>query len=182
MPLRLSLPQRSSPGLLLTTVLLGLVACSPALDWREWRPQGSGIQLLMPCKPVPQMRKLRLAGQAVNLWLHACQAGAQTWGLAYADMGDPSLVGPALAEFRASAATNIAGAEGSAAPWVVPGATPHVESRRVQLQGRLPDGKAVHEQVATFSMGTTVFQATVIGEVLPADAVDNFFGSIRASP
>jgi hypothetical protein len=49
----------------------------------------------------------------------------------------------------------------------------------VALQGRLPDGRAAMEQVAVFAYGTQVYQATVLGEQLPEEAVDTFFGALR---
>jgi hypothetical protein len=161
--------------------VLTLAACSPTLDWREWRPPGSGVVLQLPCKPVPQARKLRLAGVPVQLALHACSAGGQTWALSYADVADPARVGAALNELRASALANVGAAQGQAITWLMPGATPNEQSGRLLLQGRLPDGKAVQEQVAVFAIGTTVLQATVIGESLPADGIENFFGSLRVA-
>ena len=169
-------------GFVFVSAVLWLAACTPALDWREWRPEGSGVQLLLPCKPVPQVRNVLLAGMPVRLALHACSAGGQTWAVAFTDVADPARVGPALVELRDSAMANIAGTGGTLVPWVMQGATPHPENRRLRLQGKLPDGTAVHEQVAVFAVGTKVFQATVLGAQLPDDALDSFFGSLRALP
>ena len=157
-----------------------LAGCSPALNWRDWRPAGSGLSLLMPCKPIPQVRSVQLAGQAVRLALHACSAGGQTWALAFADVGDPTRIGPALAELRNSAAANVgAAAPEPSAPLVVPGATPHAASQRWALAGRLPDGQPIRAEVAVFVRGTIVFQATVLGAELPPEGVATFFESLR---
>ena len=137
--------------------------------------------LHLPCKPVPQLRKLRLAGVPVQLSLHACSAGGQTWALAYADVVDPALVGAALVELRASAMSNLGAPEGQPVAWTLRGATPNIESRRLLLQGKLPDGQPVQEQVAVFAVGTTVLQATVLGAALPAEEVENFFASLRVA-
>ncbi len=137
----------------------------------------------MPCKPTPQVRSVRLAGQAVRLSLHACSAGGQTWALAYADVRDPAQVGPALAELRDSAAANLGGVQPQErSPLAVPGATPQPASLRWGLAGRLPDGQPVLEEVAVFARGTVVFQATVLGVQLPAEGVATFFESLRALP
>lgn len=174
-------PARRLGALLLAAWLLA--ACSPELNWRDWRPEGSGLALSLPCKPTPQTRTVQLAGQPVRLSLHACSAGGQTWALAYADVGDPARLGTALSELRDSAAANLsAGALQPAAALAVPGATPHAESGRWALQGRLPDGKPVREEMAVFARGTVVFQVTVLGETLPAEAVATFFESLRAAP
>jgi hypothetical protein len=38
----------------------------------------------------------------------------------------------------------------------------------------------VREQLALFTKGTHVFQATCLGESLPAEGVDAFFSGLRA--
>jgi hypothetical protein len=166
-------------------VVVGLAAawlagCSPTLDWRDVRPADSGVALLLPCRPTPQVRSVRLAGRTVNLALYACSAGEQTWALAFADLADPALVGPALQELQASAAANVGASTAQSLTLAVPGATPHPDSRRSLLSGRLPDGRSVQEQVAVFAVGTLVFQATVLGPSLPSEGVETFFSSLRA--
>jgi len=159
-----------------------LLACAPALDWREVRPVGGGIVLLMPCKPDSHARQVQLGPDTVRLELHACTAGGTTWALAFADVGDPARVAAALVELQASAARNLAAAELRQLPLKAEGATPNPASERVQLQGQMPDGRAVTEQVAVFAKGTRVYQAVALGAVLDAEAVDSFFGSLRLAP
>lgn len=157
-----------------------LAACSPTLNWRDVRPEGSGATLLMPCRPDEQRRDVTLAGATVRLSMSACRAGAQTWALAHADVGATSRVSAALTELRVAAAANLGASAPRTRPLDVPGATPNTASQRLQLAGHLPDGTAVQEEVAVFARGTRVFQATVIGPSLPADGVQTFFTSLRA--
>lgn len=159
-----------------------LAACAPALDWRDLRPEGSALRLQLPCKPSGQSRDLPLAGTRVNLALYACSAADQTWGLGVADVADPARVGPALAELAAAAAANLGAASAETLPLPVSGATPNAASGRKRLQGRLPDGKPVQMQVAVFTHGTQVFQATVLGERVSEDAAQTFFASLRFGP
>jgi hypothetical protein len=159
-----------------------LLACAPALDWREVRPEGSGIVLLMPCKPDSHARQVHIGPDAVRLELHACTAAGTTWALAFAEMGDPARVGPALAELQAAAARNLSASEPRPLPLKAEGATPNPASGRVQLQGRMPDGRAVTEQVAVLAKGTRVYQVVALGAALDAEAVDTFFGSLRLAP
>ena len=166
----------------LAAALPALGACAPALDWREVRPAHSQLQLSMPCKPSLQQRKVQLAGHAVVLSLHACTADDQTWALAFADFADPARIGPALSELRASAAANLDASQVEGLPLKVSGATPNPASERVALKGRLPNGKAVQEQVAVFAYGTRVYQATVIGATVSAEAAENFLTSLRVVP
>jgi hypothetical protein len=157
-----------------------LSACAPALDWREVRPKDSQVQLLFPCKPAEQARRVQLAGQSVRLSLHACSAGGQTWALAHADLGDPAHIGAALGELMASAAANLGTVPGPPEALQVAGATPHAGSVRLRLAGQLPDGKAVREEVAVFTYGTRVYQATALGADLPQEAAQTFIASLRA--
>jgi hypothetical protein len=159
-----------------------LAACAPALDWRDVRPEGSNMTLLMPCKPTAQQRPLPLAGAVVRLSLHACSADGQTWGVAHADVEDPARVASALAELRASAAANMTAGVVEPLPLQVPGATPQPGSERVRFDGRLPDGRRVQAQVAVLAQGTRVFQVTALGERLSGEAADAFFDSMRFAP
>ncbi|RVU49017.1 hypothetical protein [Rubrivivax rivuli] len=159
-----------------------LVACTPALDWRDVRPEGALVQLQMPCKPNGQSRDVNLGGSRVNLALHACAAGQLTWGLAAADMTDPARVGPALAELAASAAGNLATKGSSLQPLAISGATPNPASGLQRLSGRLPDGKPAQMQVVVFTRGTWVYQASVLGEKVDEAAAQTYFASLRFSP
>lgn len=159
--------------------LLG-AGCSPALDWREVRPDDSGAMLLMPCKPASHARRLPLAGTPVAWTLYACSAGGVTWALGFADLGDPARVGAALGELEAAALDNIGAASPERrAPLRVAGATPHPSAATLQASGRLADGAAVQEQVALFTKGTRVYQATAVGARLPAQALETFIDSLR---
>lgn len=163
----------------LSLAALLLAACSPALDWREMRPEDSGAVAMFPCRPASHARPVRLAGGEVLLTLHSCSASEVTWALAVADLADPARVGPALDELRRSAAANIAAQQAHELALVVPGATPNPASGRVALAGQRADGAAVHEQMAVFTKGTRVYQATVIGPALPAEGLEIFFGGLK---
>lgn len=156
------------------------MACSPTLDWREVRPDGSAARLMFPCKPASHARQVTLAGAAVEMSMFACTAGQATYALAFADMTDPARVTPALAELSRAASANLR-AEGppSAVPLRVPGMTPNDQATRLQIAGRLPDGRRVQEHAAFFVYGTRVYQATLMAERPDAEALDTFFGALR---
>jgi hypothetical protein len=156
-----------------------MAGCTPTLDWREVRPV-DGVVALFPCKPTALTREVTLAGQVVPLALHACSAGGQTWGVAVADVRDPARVGRTLDELRSSAASNLGAASAQPLPLQAPGATPNPSAAREALEGRAPDGRILAGQVAVFVRGTLVVQATVLGPALPAEAVETFFGGLRA--
>ena len=140
-----------------------LAACSPALDWRQVRPDGWGLQAAMPCRPDQQQRQVALAGAPVALGLVVCSAEGHSFGLASADVGDPARVAPALQALLQAAQANVQGQVLAEQAVVVPGMTPQAGAVRRQLAGRMPEGRAVREQVQVFAHGLRVFQATVVG-------------------
>lgn len=164
--------------------VLGLVwattACTPALNWREVQPKGSGLTTLFPCKPSGQARRLALAGVQVEMALYACSADDAIYSVGFADVARPQLVARALDELAWAAAHNIAATDLPAPlPLRIEGATPNLGSGRRGFSGQLPDGVPVQEQVAVFARGTRVFQVTMIGAQLDRQAVDAFFGALR---
>jgi hypothetical protein len=159
--------------------LLLLAACSPSLDWRELRPEDSGAVAMFPCRPASHAREVMLAGSRVTLTLHACSAGDTTWALAFAELGDPARIGPAPEELLAAAVANLSAGAARPLALKVDGATPHPHAQRVAFEGRLPDGRAMQEQVAVFTKGTRIFQATALGPRLPEEGMEVFFGGLR---
>jgi hypothetical protein len=168
-----------------STLWFGLAAaalaagCSPTLGWREVRPEGSGALALFPCKPRHETRDVPLAGVRVAMTFHACSAGGATWALGFADVADPARVASALDEAAAASARNLGAAAPEGLPASVPGMTPHSHARRLAVDGAMPDGRAVHGEVAVFSKGTRVYQAMVVASGPQRDAVQTFFGALR---
>jgi hypothetical protein len=174
--------RRMRPAILRATLLCALLpACSPALDWREVRPEGSATAALFPCHPKSQSRQLALAGAPTRMTLWACEAEGLNFAVAHAELGDPARVTPALAEMAAALAANLQATEVRSEPLVVPGMTPNVQARRIRITGRLPAGAPVQEEAALFAHGTRAYQATVLG-VRTQDAAQVFLDSLRVAP
>jgi hypothetical protein len=162
---------------------LVLAGCSPMLDWREMRPEGSRAQMMFPCRPASHARAVALAGATVEMSMFACSAGAATYALSFADLGDPALVTPALAELGAALPANVrAAAPAASQPLAVPGMTPNALAARWRIDGRLPDGRAVQEQAALFAHGTRVYQAAIVAPTLDPQAAEVFFSALRVGP
>ncbi len=164
-------------------VVLALTGCTPALNWRELRPEGSQVLLMLPCKPASHARRVALAGDSFEMSMFACSAGETVYALSFADVKDPARVGAALDELGRAAQSNLLSPSGAASALAtVAGMTPQSQSAQWRLSGRLPDGRAVQERVVLFSHGTRVYQATMLGAALDAEAQETFFGALRVVP
>lgn len=161
--------------------LLWACACTPALDWREVRPEGSGALVLFPCKPVGLVRNVPLGGVSVPMTIHACRAGDAVYGFGFAEAGDPARVTPALHELREAALANLGARSAEALPLAVQGSTPNARAGAWRFDGLRPDGKAVRESVALFAHGTRVYQASVLGAGADAETVRTFFDGLRVT-
>jgi hypothetical protein len=164
-------------------VVVLVAACSPALDWRDFVPEGSGIHVSFPCRPDRVARPVVLAGFAVTMELLSCSAsdGPQrsTFALAFVDLTDPARVDATLLAWRAIALANVNGQQPQALPLLLKGMTANAQAGRLLVNGHLPDGAAMQEHVAFFVHGLRLYQATVLGTQPSAQAVDGFFGGLR---
>jgi hypothetical protein len=156
-----------------------MLGCSPALDWREVHPEGSGAMVLFPCKPTSRARNATVAGARVQMTLVSCEVDGVTFALSHADLGDPSRMTAALIELRLALAGNLGAGDVRSAAHKVAGMTPNPQAVRIWLAGRRPDGTPVQEQAALFARGTRAFQVVVVGTRIDDGAASVFFESLR---
>lgn len=166
----------------LAGLALLLAACAPPLDWREVRPQGAALTVLLPCKPERRSRQVVLADTPVQMEVLACNAEGTTWGLTSGDLGEARRVGPALAALRAARIANLDGRETEAHAPQAASSARDAQPLRLRVEGRRPDGQAVTEQSLLFARGTRVFHAVALGGAPSQDALDTFFGSLAEAP
>ena len=161
---------------------LMLAACTPELNWREWRTPEVGLTQLFPCKPIRQQRKIDLGGRTVVMVLQVCDVSDVSWAVAHADLQDPAAVGPALQLLGAAAHANLGVPLTEPAPSPVKGATPQAAAGRWRFKGTARDGRMLEEAVLIAARGTTVYQVTALGPRLSDDGVETFLGSVRLGP
>jgi hypothetical protein len=159
--------------------LTSLAACSPALDWREFVPEGGELHIALPCRPDRHARMVTISDAKVEMTMLACSAGDATYAVSYFDVTDPARVSPALAEWRAVSVANVKGTTPTKAPLQLRGATPNDQAGRIVVEGRLPDGAAVQEHAVFFVRGLRVYAATVIGANPSPQAIEVFFGGLK---
>lgn len=161
-------------------LLLSASACSPTFNWRELRVEGTPLRALMPCKPERATRAVPLLAapaEPVALHMHSCEAGGLRFAVAWADVGQPAQVAPALAAWRQAGLQAIRAGEAAAADVTLrlPGAE---VVQPLQAQGTDPQGQAVQTRAVYFAQGARVFQAAVYGPRLPDEAVDAFLAGL----
>jgi hypothetical protein len=203
------LPRQLGRAVALLLAIAPLLACSPALNWRQMDlAEADGLRLSWPCKPDRIERTLRLDGldAPLRMVMWSCEAAGATWVLSAARLGSATDVAPALRAWSAATEGNLVWADRRArqqAPgptqpaWQradagvvqVPGMTPNPDARGWRTQGLKPDGTSGATSLSVdawhFSHGLTVLQAAVWRGERPLprengeDAVEVFHRSLH---
>lgn len=162
-------------------MLLTLAACSPALNWREVRPEHTRLSLLLPCKPDVAQKMVPLGGRPTMLSMLGCEADGAIFAIAVADLGDMDQAAPALLLWQRLTLANMKAEPATleALPLKISGAAAQVPVRRVAAQGWQADGAAVMGQVAYFSRGAQVFQAVMYAPQIKPEVAETFFTSLK---
>lgn len=170
-------------GLLGLWTLLALSGCSPTFNWRDVRPDGTRLVLLLPCKPDQAKKTVPLGGQPAELSMSGCDVADMTFAVAVADLKDAARVGPVLAQWQAATLANMKApplkAGSQLAPFKLPGAAQAPAPVMVKAIGQRPDGTAVQGQAAYFAQDAQVFQVVVYGKNISTEVADTFFGSLK---
>jgi hypothetical protein len=109
----------------------------------------------------------------------SCETEGVTYGVATADVGDPSRVDAVLHALRDSAGAAIRSADPRGGALNMSGVTPFSGNTSAHLHGQRPDGTAVDESIRVFARGTRVYQASAIGTALPDAALKPFEDGLR---
>ena len=156
-----------------------LSSCTPALNWREVRPDGSGLEAVFPCRPDRHERRIALAGTSASMQMHVCQAAGLTFAISLVDVDVPDRVARAMAELRTLAVSNIGATDSTVASLQVPGMTPNPQAALLDARGRPAGAERLFLRAAFFSKGLRIFQASVVGAEASVEAMQPFFAGLR---
>ena len=169
-------------GLIGALIALALTACNPTFNWREWRPEGTPLQALMPCKPETAERSVPLGGSPTVLHMHSCQAGGLTFALAWADAPDAAAVPATLIDWQRAALAAIRvdpalqADPGHRWTTTVAGAT---LTQGIVAQGTDPQGQSVQTRAVYFARGAQVFQAAIYGPTITDEVRTTFVDGLK---
>ncbi len=178
---------RKSPlYLALLTALLS--ACSPALNWREARIDGTALRVLLPCKPDRAEREVAMGGRTLPLRMLGCDADGATFAVSHvrttADATEAAalLAGwklAVLAHVHADAVVEETWSPGAALAAAGP-------ASRMRAQGRRADGAAIAMQAVWFlvtdAAGLHLLHAVVFAPQARPEVAETFFSSFVPAP
>ena len=160
---------------------MALAACNPTFNWRDVRPDGTRLGLLMPCKPDKAQRTVTMAGQLTELNLLSCDTGGVTFAVAVADVTDAAKVAAALTQWQSATLANIKALPTAGVALKVAGLAGFGGGGGVLVKatGLRPNGQAVSSQAAYFAQGSQVFQAVMYADTIAPDVAEAFFSGLK---
>ncbi|MDM4767971.1 hypothetical protein [Pelomonas sp. SE-A7] len=168
------------PFLPFPLLLAALAACTPSLNWREVRPEGTtDLVLMFPCKPEQETRPLVApdAPATARMGLARCETAGLGFSLSWADVPDPSQLGPSLQQMRAAVVDGLKLPAGEPQALQLAGMMPSPHALTQALGA--PDGKGPQARLAVFARGLRVYQLMMLGPRADAAAWEGFLGSLR---
>jgi hypothetical protein len=165
---------------LLCLALAGLLACSPALNWRTVRSDAHALKMLLPCKPDKATRDVPMAGATVALDMQGCDAAGATFAVSHVRLADARQAGAALAGWQAATLATLHAASPQLQAFEIPGGQFGV---RWAVQGQRADGRPVSAQAVWFARiqadGIDLFNAVVLAEKADTAVADTFFTGLQ---
>lgn len=162
---------------LLALLLLG--ACSPAMDWREYRVADGGFVVLFPQKPSQSERRLATPAGEVTMRMYSVRVGEHVLAAGYADFPVP--VSPALMDaMRDALAANVGGAAVRERALEVRG----MSAREFEASGTLGSGQGARQgtlRARLYARDGRYIQLVSAGSAGAIDAadVDMFMASLK---
>ena len=158
-------------------VLTVLTACSPTFNWRDVRPDGTRLALLMPCKPDKAQRVVPLTGQPTEINLLSCDAGGATFAVSVVDVKETSKVAAPLAQWQSATLANIKAVPGQEAALKLPGLAS--SAVMVRATGQRANGRTISSQAVYFAQDSRIFQAVMYADNISPDVGDTFFSGLK---
>lgn len=157
-----------------------LLACSPALNWREVRPDGAPLMALFPCRPDQGVQSVPLGVQVVKMAMMGCEAGGAMFTLAHVQL-DSAVDAEALrAQWQAGTLASMQGVSaGGEAPFALKKASATLSPTQIRATGKRADGSPVALRAAWFVVGGALYQAAVYADRDVEDVAQTYFDGIQ---
>ncbi len=161
---------------ILMIAALGLVACSPSLNWREVRNDDASYTVLLPAKPASHTRTVTLGDLKVEMEMTAAEAEDINFAVASALVDDEGQRKNALGLMQQAMVKNIGGSVSREKTLVLKDGTAATE---IEANGTMANGRRMR-LFARFAMKEQrIYQAVTVGpqDRLNAEIAETFLTS-----
>jgi hypothetical protein len=159
-------------SLLVVMSFLLLMACSPALNWREVRL--GGMVLTLPCKPDKAERSLRLGGQEVQLVMVGCEAAGALFAVSHTPLAGAAPMDQVVTAWREAALANMQASSIKRKP-----SERHPGAELWTVLGKRADGSAVQAQFEWVTSGPDLYHLALYADHITPAVADPFFSDAK---
>lgn len=172
---------------LIIVLAAALQACSPALNWREVRFEGSGpLRMLLPCKPDRAERPLTMAGHAVALQMIGCDADGATFAVSQVHAADGAAARILLDGWKAAVLAHVRAEAVQTRAWDAPGNWAGGRGQRVHATAHDATGQPLVLEAVWFGVpraeGVDLFHAVMFSPRSRTETADTFFAGMATAP
>ncbi len=167
-----------------------MLACSPALNWREVRL--NGLVAMLPCKPDHAERKVPLGTQDVTMAMAGCEAAGALYAISHVQVADVARANAALADWQESMLAHFQKQTVQHEPYQLrhaSAAVPAAASSRgaiaaptgleiLNVQGKGPDGAPLQARLLWLAQGVDIYYVAVYAPKLQFDQFDMLFSEL----
>jgi hypothetical protein len=143
-------------------LVLSVIACSPALNWRK--VSISSMTVMLPCKPDTAERLVPFVGATLPLQMAGCEADGALFAASHVEALTPATAAAIQQEWQQQALASMQAT--SYSPLRLP--VPAWADRAMQLQasGRAQDGASIKADLRWLVRGSHVYHLAVYGPTL----------------
>ena len=156
-----------------------LLACSPALNWREVRPDGASLFALFPCRPDQGVQTVALGEHEVKMTMMGCEAGGAMFTLAHVALDgsiDPEVL---RVQWRLGTLASMQGEPGNEEPFELKKASASLSPTQIRAAGKRANGSPVEMRATWFAVGGVLYQAAVYADHGVDEVARTYFDGIR---
>lgn len=156
------------------SLVWGVAACSPALNWRQ--VELGDLSLWLPCKPDRTQRDWQLPVGTFPVEVVGCEADGALFAASHLRGVPPDRLEAALDAWQGGAFASMAATQTSVAASVARGAA---QQRQWSAQGHRATGEPVQARLAWWVVGQDIYHVAVYAKTLSAEQVDPLLEQIK---
>ncbi len=158
--------------ILIMAAALALAACSPKLNWRDYRSPDAPFTVMFPDKPITQSRTIELGEEHVSMLMTAAKVDGIVFAVGSAELADPTRAQLALPNMKTAMLRNL-----NATVRHEANNNGVLEVDAIGNQNGAPMQLTGHFQ----AQGKRVYQVIVIGpeKVTQREAIETFMSSFK---
>lgn len=167
-------------GLGVLAVICALLACSPALNWRE--AHIGSLSALLPCKPDKAQREVQLGRRLLPMELQGCEAQNTLFAISHIALQGPDQTSALIEQWRSATLANMRATAMTEQPFQGKGLRAHPAAVHIVAQGLDAKGAPIQAGLVWLVRGAEVYHVAVYGPKVSASMTEPMFSELRISP